>query len=373
VRTLDATELEDIARGAAVLGTGGGGDPYLGTLAALRSLDQYGQPRVVEVEELDDEAVVALPFLVGSPVPFIEKFALGQELIDAFHALDRFLAGKLTAVMAAEIGGANSVVPLVLGSRLGIPIVDADCMGRAYPEVQLVTLTLHGISASPFAMADEHGNQVVLDAVDNFWAERIARAVVMEFGAICAGMAYPVTGKQVKVAAIRGSLSYAQRIGKALREAMADKRDPIAAVLSETQGVVLFKGKIVDVQRRTQHGWALGEAAFAGFESDLGSTLKVQFQNENLVAIKDGEVLATVPDLIAILDADMGQAITTERLRYGHRAVVLGIACAAPWRTEAGVALGGPRHFGYDIDYEPVESRAKGPAEAVTGDPSVGR
>jgi len=97
--------------------------------------DQYGPPRVIEVAELDDDAMVALPFLVGSPVPFIEKFPLGQELIDAFHALDRFLDRKLTAVMAAEIGGANSVVPLIVGSRLGIPIVDADCMGRAYPEV----------------------------------------------------------------------------------------------------------------------------------------------------------------------------------------------------------------------------------------------
>jgi uncharacterized protein len=373
VRTLDATELEDIARGAAVLGTGGGGDPYLGTLAALRSLDQFGPPRVLEVQELDDDAVVALPFLIGSPVPFIEKFPLGQELIDAFHALDRFLAGKLTAVMAAEIGGANSVVPLVLGSRLGIPIVDADCMGRAYPEVQLVTLTLHGISASPFAMADEHGNQVVLDTINNYWAERIARSAVMEFGAICAGMAYPVTGKQVKLAAIPGSLSYAQRIGRALREAAAAKSDPIAAVLAETQGLVLFRGKIVDVQRRTQHGWALGEAVFAGMDSDLGSSLKVQFQNENLVAIREGEILATVPDLIAILDADTGQAITTERLRYGHRAVVLGIACPSPWRTEAGIALGGPRHFGYDVDYVPVESRARVSAQPVADDASVGR
>jgi DUF917 family protein len=356
MRTLDAVEVADVARGAAVLGTGGGGDPYLGTLAALRCREQFGPARVIEVEELEDEAMVALPFLVGSPVPFIEKFPLGQELIDAFHALDRFLPRKLTAVMAAEIGGANSVVPLIVGSRLGIPIVDADCMGRAYPEVQLVTLTLHGMKASPFAMADEHGNQVVLDTVNNFWAERLARAAVMEFGAISSGMAYPVTGAQVKLAAIRGSLSYAQRIGKALREAVVTKTDPIAAVVAETAGHVLFRGKIVDVQRRTQHGWALGEAIFAGVDGDQGRQLAVRFQNENLVALRDGEVVAMVPDLIAILDADSGHAITTERLRYGHRAVVLGIPCPAAWRTPAGIDLGGPRHFGYDIDYVPVET-----------------
>jgi DUF917 family protein len=356
LRTLHAIELEDIARGAAVLGTGGGGDPYLGTLAALCSLEQFGPPTVIEVDELADDALVALPFLIGSPVPFIEKFPLGQELIDAFQGLDRFLPGTLSAVMPAEIGGANSVVPLVVGSRLGIPIVDADCMGRAYPEVQLVTLTLHGIDATPLALADEHGNQVVLSTVDNASAERLARTVVVEFGAICTAMAYAVTGGQVKAAAIAGSITYAQRIGAALREAVSIKRDPIAAVAEQTNGVILFRGKIADVQRRTQRGWALGEAMLLGLDEDLGSELTVRFQNENLVAIRDGGVVATVPDLIAILDADTGQAITTERLRYGHRAVVLGIPCDPVWRTTAGIELGGPRHFGYDLEYLPVES-----------------
>jgi uncharacterized protein len=356
LRTLHASELEDIARGAAVLGTGGGGDPYLGTLAALCSLEQFGPPTVIEIGELADDALVALPFLIGSPVPLIEKFPLGQELIDAFQGLDRFLPGKLTAVMPAEIGGANSVVPLVVGSRLGIPIVDADCMGRAYPEVQLVTLTLHGIDATPLALADEHGNQVVLSTVDNASAERLARTVVVEFGAICTAMAYAVTGRQVKAAAIAGSISYAQRIGGALRQAVATKRDPIAAVAEQTSGVILFRGKIADVQRRTQRGWALGEAVLLGLDEDRGSELTVRFQNENLVAIRDGDVVATVPDLIAILDADTGQAITTERLRYGHRAVVLGIPCDPVWRTAAGIELGGPRHFGYDLEYLPIES-----------------
>jgi DUF917 family protein len=350
-------ELGDIARGAAVLGTGGGGDPYLGTLAALSSLEHFGPPTLIEVAELADDALVALPFLIGSPVPLIEKLPLGQELIDAFQGLDRFLPGSLSAVMPAEIGGANSVVPLIVGSRLGIPIVDADCMGRAYPEVHLATFTLHGIGATPLSLADEHGNQVVMSTVDNASAERLARSVVVEFGAICTAMAYPVTGRQVRSAAIAGSISYAQRIGRALREAALGKRDPVAAVVEQTSGMILFKGKVVDVQRRTQRGWALGEAVLLGVNEHVGSSLTVRFQNENLVAIRDGSVVATVPDLITVLDADTGQAITTEHLRYGHRAAVLAIPCDPAWRTPAGIELGGPRHFGYDLDYQPVESR----------------
>ena len=119
---------------------------------------------------------------------------------------------------------------------------------------------------------------------------------------------------------------------------------------------MLFRGKIIDVQRRTQRGWSLGDAVMEGTDEYVGRTMAVQFQNENLVARLDGEVVASVPDLITIVDADSGQAITTERLRYGNRTILLALPCDEKWRTQAGVELGGPRHFGYDFDYVPVES-----------------
>jgi DUF917 family protein len=58
-----------------------------------------------------------------------------------------------------------------------------------------------------------------------------------------------------------------------------------------------------------------------------------------------------------MLDSEKGEPITTEGLRYGFRVVVLGIPCDAKWRSEAGLKLVGPRYFGYDIDYVPVEQR----------------
>ena len=80
MRTLDARQLRDIARGAGILGTGGGGDPYLGALAALRALEEGGPPTVVDPDELADDALIALPVMVGAPVPLIEKFSFGPEL-----------------------------------------------------------------------------------------------------------------------------------------------------------------------------------------------------------------------------------------------------------------------------------------------------
>jgi DUF917 family protein len=360
MRRLDEQQIYDVARGAAVLGTGGGGDPYLGTLAAVAALREHGAPQVIEVDELRDDAYVASLAMVGAPVPLVEKFGLGPELMDVYHALHGHLGHPIEALVPAEIGGVNTVIALILAARLGLPVVDADYMGRAYPEVQLVTPTLYGRSASPFALADEHGNRVVIDATDNVWAERIGRTVAIEFGAICPGMMYPMRGEHAREAAIAGTLSHAERIGRTLREAEEQKRDVLQALLEVTGGFTLFRGKIVDIDRRTQKGWSLGEVLMEGMDDFRGSRMSVRFQNENLVAFLDDRLVASVPDLITIIDEQTGQAVTTERLHYGFRVIVLGIRCDAKWRSAAGVALGGPRHFGYDIDYVPLEDLNSG-------------
>jgi uncharacterized protein len=355
VRTLDTQNIKDVATGAAILATGGGGDPYLGMLAALRAAEEFGAPQVIDPDEVPDDALVASPIMIGAPVPLIEKFSIGPELVTVYNALDRYFEGKLFALMAAEMGGVNSLIPLAFASRLGIPLVDGDLMGRAYPEVDLVTYTLFGVSATPFALADERGNAVVITSPTNAWAERLARAIVVEFGAIAPGFGYAATGKQLREAAILRSLSFAETIGRGVREAHERKADPIEEIVRITNGFVLFRGKIVDVERRTARGWSLGEAVLEGHEDFAGSRLVVRFQNENLVAIRGDEFVATVPDLITILDAETGEAITTEHLRYGFRVIVLGVPCDEKWRTPEGVALGGPRHFNYDIDYVPIE------------------
>ena len=358
MRTLDAEQVKDVARGAAILGTGGGGDPYLGTLAALRVLEEYGPPTVLTADELDDDALIAMPVMVGAPVPLIEKLSFGTEPDTVYHALDNYLEGKLVALMSPEMGGVNSIVPLLLGARLGIPVVDADSMGRAYPEIDLTTLTLYGIDASPFALADEHGNSVVIRGVSNRWVERIARAAVVEFGAICAGMGFPMTGAQLREAAILGTLTYAEQIGAAIREAKGSHGDAIADVVRLTNGYVLFEGKITDVRRRTMHGWSVGEAVMEGTDAFTDGAMTVSFQNENLVAWVDGQVVLTVPDLICIVNREDGEPLTTELLRYGSRVAVVGIPCSPMMRTQEALAVVGPKAFGYDLEFASLESLA---------------
>jgi len=197
----------------------------------------------------------------------------------------------------------------------------------------------------------------VIDSVDNFWAERLARPIAIEFGAIAGGFAFPMTVKDLKEAAVLRTVTYAENIGKAIRRAQTSHKDPVNAATEVTNGFRLFDGRIIDVQRKTERGWALGETIIQGVGDYTGRQMTVRFQNEHLVVIENGEIIVSVPDLIAILDTERGDPITTEHLRYGFRVSIIGIPCDEKWRTPAGIELGGPRHFGYDIDFVPVEER----------------
>ena len=357
MRLLQAQEIEDIAAGSAVLGTGGGGDPYLGKLAALQAIKKYGPLQLVEIDELNDDDLSVCPFGIGSPVPFLERITLDKELAVAYKAMQRWMGRRVTAILSVEIGGMNSVIPFAVAAQMGLPVIDGDGMGRAYPEAQLVTFTLYGHSAAPMAVADARGNAVVVNSIDNFWAERLGRPAAIEFGAIAGGFGYPITVGDLKECAVLGSVTYAEHIGTAIRQAQKEHTDPIDAVTKVTNGFRLFDGRIIDVKRKTERGWALGETVIEGLDGYGGRQVIVRFQNEHLVVIENDEIIVSVPDLIAILDTERGDPITTEHLRYGFRVSVLGIPCDEKWRTQAGIELGGPRHFGYDIDFVPVEER----------------
>lgn len=356
MRSIRAEDLKDLATGAAVLGTGGGGDPYIGSLMAREAIQKRGPVTLIDVDELPDEALVVPAAMMGAPTVMVEKLPQGDELTVAFKKLETFLGRKIDAVLCAEAGGLNSTTPVIVAAETGLPLVDGDGMGRAFPELQMASFTLHGVHATPMVMTDDKGNSVVLNTVDNRWTERLARAATIEMGGSALIALYAMDGATAKRAVIRGTVAQAIGIGRALREAHSLNQDGVAAVRDHMQAFHLLNGKIVDVSRRTVGGFARGKAVLEGLDDFAGQHLTIEFQNEFLVARTPNEVLASTPDLITVLDMDEGSPITTESLRFGFRVAVLGIPCDPQWRTAAGLELVGPRYFGYDIPFVPVET-----------------
>lgn len=356
IRMIDAEDMEDIATGGAMLGTGGGGDPYIGKLLAQQAIRRHGPVRLIDVDDLDDDALVVPVCMMGAPTVMAEKLPQGDELMNAFLQVKKLLGREIDAVICIEAGGLNSTTPFVVAAASGLPLVDGDGMGRAFPEMQMVTFTLAGVSATPMVLCDDKGNSLVLDTVSNAWTERLARAATIEMGGAALLACYPMSGKQAKQSVVRGTLSLCAKVGETLRATHAALGDPVAALADLLDAQILFHGRVTDIERRTEGGFARGKAKLTGLDDYRGQTLHIDFQNEFLIAELDGEVLATTPDLISLVEADSGVPVTADTVRFGQRLVTLAYPCHPMWRTPEGIELVGPRYFKYDRDYVPLVS-----------------
>jgi uncharacterized protein len=357
-RELLLHDLADIARGAALLGTGGGGNPYLGRLLVQQEYQRGRTVSVVDPDELADDALVIPTGEMGAPTVGVEKLPRGTEASLALRTLEGHLGRRADATMPAECGGANSMLPLLVGAQLGLPVVDADGMGRAFPELQMVTFNVYGTSGSPMAFGGVHDEcGVVNTGRDNRRLEQLARALTVRLGAQAGIALFPMSGAQVRHTAVPRTLTLALRIGRCIRQSREQHRDPFDALVElfgETMygyAEIIFRGRVVDVHRRTTGGFARGRALIRAFGAD--SVLELEFQNEHLMARVDGTVRVVVPDLIAVLNAETAEPVTTEGLRYGQRVTVFAIGAPAIMRTPEALAVFGPRAFGLDVDFFP--------------------
>lgn len=361
MRKLGVQEIEDIALGAALLGAGGGGDPYVGKLVALGAVKECGEVTLLSPDEVPDDALVVPVAMMGAPTVLAEKGIGGKEYQTLFKMVSQFFGKEIYAFMPIEAGGVNSMLPIAASARLGLPLVDADGMGRAFPELQMVTFTMGGMSASPMALTDEKGNSVIFETITNKWTEELARAVTMSCGGAVSVSLYPMTGAQLKEYAVRDIVTRSQRLGEAIRTVKnSTEQSPEEQFLEAAEGYRLFKGKIADVLRETRDGFNFGKVLLEGIGECRGKNACVEFQNENLAAYVEGEIVATTPDLICLVDTETFVPVTTDALKYGKRVLAVGLKCFEKWRSKEGIELVGPRYFGCDTDYIPLEERCKG-------------
>ena len=324
MRTIGIREIEDIALGAALLGAGGGGDPYVGKLVAMGAVKECGPVTLLDPEEVPDDALLVPIAMMGAPTVLGEKGIGGGEYQTLYNMVSQFFGKKIYAFMPIEAGGVNSMLPIAACARLGLPLVDCDGMGRAFPE--------------------------------------LARAVTMSCGGSVSVSLYPMTGAQMKAYSVKNIVTRSQKLGEAIRTVKncADDVTPEEHFLQFSEGYKLFKGKIADVLRETRGAFNFGKVMLEGIGECKGHQAYVEFQNENLTATVDGEILATTPDLICLVDTETFTPVTTDALKYGKRVLVIGLKCFEMWRTPAGIDLVGPRYFGCDTDYIPLEERCKG-------------
>ena len=290
--TLDDTRA--IAIGAGILGTGGGGSTYLNRLRLENEIRNQGRHvAIVQADDVPDDTLVCAVGGMGAPTVSNEKLQEGHEIMWAVRALEDHLRQRIYAIVIGEIGGGNALGPMITALQCGLPVVDGDGMGRAFPELDMDTFMIYGVSPAPFALADAHGNVAIFERIGSAkQAEEFARSLTIEMGGSAALVMPVMTGVELKGAIIRDTLSLAKRIGETVLDCRARSIEPAETVAELCNGKVLFTGKIIDVERRTVQGFARGKLIISAFD-DFNRKLEIDFQNENLIARRGGEVLCS--------------------------------------------------------------------------------
>ncbi|MBP2550789.1 DUF917 family protein [Neorhizobium galegae] len=347
--------IEPLAIGAWILGTGGGGDPYISTLNLRRLYAEGARVDLMDPMALDDDDMVAVVSKMGAPLVGQERLGDPVHLARAVEVMEDYIGKRFRAIMSVEIGGSNALSSFLAAAVLDRPVVNADAMGRAYPEAQMTSFAIGNLPMFPLSLVDVRDNEVIVTRAASWkWMERISRKVCTEVGSTAATCKAPRTGREVKEWGIHDTVTKAVELGKAVLDARRRHADPVDAILDHEGGKQLFRGKVIDVARETTGGFLRGRTIIEGIDGDRGSRLELAFQNEWAVAFRDGEPVAMTPDLLCLLDTISGSAIGTESVRYGQRVTVVALPAPALLTTPAGIAAVGPRTFGYDIDFRSV-------------------
>ncbi len=354
-RILTIDDIEALALGAWILGTGGGGTPYH-RLLNMRELYKAGhEVTLIDPMSLADDALVAVLSNMGAPLVGQERLADPDFATKPLRTMEDYLGRKFDAVMSLEIGGGNGVHPLMVAAMTGYPVVDADTMGRAYPEAQMTSVAVAGLQCYPLALADIRDNEVIIPRAASWkWMERISRKACTEVGSIASTCKAPRTGREVKDHGILYTTTQAISLGCAVMEARRVHTDPVQAIVEKGVGLRLFDGKVVDVERRATEGFLRGQARIEGLDRDAGAVFTVHFQNEFSVGYRGDAPVVMTPDLICVVDSVSGDVIGTDVIRYGQRVSVLALPSPEVFLSPQGLANVGPRAFGFDLDFRSV-------------------
>lgn len=360
MKTLSRQAITDILTGCALLGTGGGGSLKEGLAMMQADFDANLPLRLIPLAELDDDALIATPYGCGAPAADNEiaddTAATSETAIMAFQTLAAHLEQDFAAVSSTELGGANTAEALHVACQLGLPLVDADPVGRSVPELQHSTYFVHNIPITPLAVSTTFGDNVIVkDAADDFRAEAIVRAIAVASGDLVGVTDHPVSGKVAKKTLIPNAISDAQKIGELLRAASENHQSAettAVQIAEQMNGHVAFSGTVNEFPWQLDGGFNIGDIHLSGQGEFAGQNYRLYFQNEVLVAYRNGIVDASVPDLICLLDGQ-GQPVTLPNLSVGEALTVLILPAPSIWKTPAGLDCLGPRSFGFDFDYHP--------------------
>jgi DUF917 family protein len=320
MRELDLNAVHAAVAGGSVLAAGGGGWVDHGMLVGTTAV-QYGSPKLVTLEELEPDAMIATVSAIGAPA------AIGWEMrpgdyVRALELLMEAVDEPIVGTVTAQNGSSTTCNGWVASAVLGTVVVDAAGDGRAHPTGKMGSFGLAADDDYETVQAVAGGNRA-----ENRYLEVVTRGTVRRTanvlrtasdmsGGFISCARNPLPASFVADHAAVGAISFALSLGESILAAEPDGPEAMIRVTADhLDGRILARGAVRSKSLRTENAFDIGTVVVG--ELELG------FVNEYLTAESGGERLATFPDVLATLSPQTGRIISIADLREGDEVCVL--------------------------------------------------
>jgi uncharacterized protein len=372
-RTLKTQQdCTDFLTGLKLLGTGGGGSPKTGLELLTNGLAEGLNLTWIDAADLAEDVFTCTTYGSGSisagrpeSKEEIEAFGKKKGLEVKFgdrapemavRYLAEYTGVKIGALVAAELGASNTPAPLVTAARMGIALVDGDYSGRAVPEDMQTTSFLKGVKTYPAAITDWWGDVLILkEAVNTTMGERMGKMLAIASHGVVFVASIVLSAKDTRDTVVPGTLTLSLELGRAVRQAREAGKSPTAEAARILDGWELFTGEVTGKESGDKEGVMVGTTHIRGTGAFTGHTLDIWFLNENHVSWLDGKPFVFSPDLIILANPQSGDGYTNTEIKEGDPVTVLGAKVFPAFRSPKALEFFGPRYWGFDFDYVPIE------------------
>lgn len=347
------------------MGTGGGGEEEWARPLIREVYKRKKTFTLIDPTELPATETVVIASRIGGGISKeqaarVAKLARTEERpeLRAFHYLSEYMGQEPFAILPTELGAGNTLAAMCTAAILDKPALDADCAGRAKPEVSISTTCVAGIPLTPACLVTNFGDVVYLErTVNDARGEDILRAVTAASGGMAGLCRSPMKGSQVRDAVVCNSISMCINLGRSIRESKKNGINPIDSILRVVDGLKFFEGSVSTFTRDESGGFMRGDFTVSGIGKYSGHTLKVWFKNENLVSWLDGRPFVTCPDSICVVDTKTGLGLSNwgDDFAKGRKVTAFGVKAHKLFRKARGLERFSPKSFGHDIEYTPIE------------------
>jgi len=353
VLTLDEENVDDLLLGACLLSSGSGYRIDRVSELIRRDIYRNGNLRIVECREVEKKGggVVFSPYLNQIEHVYDVNRCI-EKMPDHIRSIyDEDIAG----VAAHALDTCDVAFAIHVAAILNVPLIDCDCTGRGLIDYIHNIYFIKNTSLNPVLLLSPDGECTYLHPMTSMLQlVRLCRRYLKTRAPLVVLGSFS-KAKNVRRNYLCGTLSKSMKAGRELRKISSEPVATLKSLLKIVRGYLLYRGIVEETSIENVDGSLTGIVKLRGVDSWENSRLIIYVREGTIIAVREhGRPVGMVPDIVTLLSEDY-VPITYDNLHYRDKVHVIGIKAPDEWRTSKGLSILGPRYFGIDIDYIPIE------------------